>query len=114
MLEIVPDIAQSTHGNRNIFADIRNVPTRPHTVLGMFLLAFSVAARLQENVCCSTQSGNHDASSLIFVIKLDLLCTLSMLEEVRRDSEVYWPQYSLRQVHTHKYTEMKPRTQLSE
>jgi len=27
MLEIVPDIAQSTHGNRNIFADIRNVPT---------------------------------------------------------------------------------------
>jgi hypothetical protein len=42
MLEIVPDIAQSTHGNRNIFADIRNVPTRPHTVLGMFLLAFSV------------------------------------------------------------------------
>ena len=42
MLEIVPDIAQGTHGNRNIFADIRNVPTRPHTVLGMFLLAFSV------------------------------------------------------------------------
>ena len=42
MLEIVPDIAQSTHGIRNIFADIRNVPTRPHTVLGMFLLAFSV------------------------------------------------------------------------
>jgi hypothetical protein len=42
MLEIAPDIAQSTHGNRNIFADIRNVPTRPHTVLGMFLLAFSV------------------------------------------------------------------------
>ena len=38
----VPDIAQSTHGNRNIFADIRNVPTRPHTVLGMFLLPFSV------------------------------------------------------------------------
>ena len=27
MLEIVPDIAQSTHGIRNIFADIRNVPT---------------------------------------------------------------------------------------
>ena len=69
------------------------------------------AARLQENVCCSTRSGNHDASSLIFVIKLDLLCTLSMLEEVRRDSEVYWPQYSLRQVHAHIYTEMKPRTQ---
>ncbi len=42
MLEFVPDIAQSTQGNRNIFADIRNVPTRPHTVLGMFLLAFSV------------------------------------------------------------------------
>ena len=45
MLEIVPDIAQSTHGNRNIFADIRNVPTRPHTVLGMFLLAFSVVLK---------------------------------------------------------------------
>ncbi len=44
MLEIVPDIAQSTYGSRNIFADIRNVPTRPHTVLGMFLLAFSVYA----------------------------------------------------------------------
>ena len=42
MLEIVPDIAQSTHGIRNIFADIRNVPTRPHMVLGMFLLPFSV------------------------------------------------------------------------
>jgi hypothetical protein len=42
MLEMVPDIAQSTHGIRNIFADIRNVPTRPHMVLGMFLLAFSV------------------------------------------------------------------------
>ena len=42
MLEIVPDIAQSTHGIRNIFADIRNVPTRPHMVLGMFLLAFPV------------------------------------------------------------------------
>jgi hypothetical protein len=26
-----------------------------------------------------------------------------MLEEVRRDSEVYWPQYSLRQVHAHIY-----------
>jgi len=48
MLEIVPDIAQSTHGNRNIFADIRNVPTRPHTVLGMFLLAFSVTS-IEEN-----------------------------------------------------------------
>ena len=44
MLEIVPDIAQSTHGIRNIFADIRNVPTRPHKVLGMFLLAFPVMA----------------------------------------------------------------------
>ena len=42
MLEIVPDIAQSTHGIRNIFVDIRNVPTRPHMVLGMFLLPFSV------------------------------------------------------------------------
>jgi hypothetical protein len=42
MLEIVPDIAQSTHGIRNIFADIRNVPTRPHMVLGMFLLLFPV------------------------------------------------------------------------
>jgi hypothetical protein len=42
MLEIVPDIAQSTHGIRNIFADIRNVPTRPHMVLGMFLLPFPV------------------------------------------------------------------------
>ena len=40
--EIVPDIAQSTHGIRNIIADIRNVPTRPYMVLGMFLLAFSV------------------------------------------------------------------------
>ena len=44
MLEIVPDIAQRTHGIRNIFADIRNVPTRPHMVLGMFLLAFPVTA----------------------------------------------------------------------
>jgi hypothetical protein len=51
MLEIVPDIAQSTHGNRNIFADIRNVPTRPHTVLGMFLLAFSVVANLMPLFC---------------------------------------------------------------
>ena len=43
MLDIVPDdIAQSTHGIRNIFADIRNVPTRPHMVLGMFLLPFPV------------------------------------------------------------------------
>ena len=42
MLEIVPDIAQSTHGIRNIFADIKNVPTRPHMVSGMFLLAFPV------------------------------------------------------------------------
>jgi hypothetical protein len=42
MLEIVLDIAQSTHGIRNIFADIRNVPTRPHMVLGMFLLPFPV------------------------------------------------------------------------
>jgi hypothetical protein len=42
MLEIVPDIAQSTHGIRNIFADIRNDPTRPHMVLGMFLLPFPV------------------------------------------------------------------------
>ena len=44
MLEIVPNIAQSTHGIRNIFADIRNVPTRPHMVSGMFLLAFPVCA----------------------------------------------------------------------
>ena len=48
MLEIVPDIAQSTHGIRNIFADIRNVPTRPHMVLGMFLLPFSVS--LDKNI----------------------------------------------------------------
>ena len=27
ILEIVPDIAQTTHGIRIIFADIRNVPT---------------------------------------------------------------------------------------
>ncbi len=27
MLEVVPDIAQTTHSIRNIFADIRNVPT---------------------------------------------------------------------------------------
>ena len=27
MLEKVPDIAQIAHGIRNIFADIRNVPT---------------------------------------------------------------------------------------
>ena len=27
MLEIVPDIVQITHGIRNIYADIRNVPT---------------------------------------------------------------------------------------
>ena len=46
MLEIVPDIAQSTHGIRNIFADIRNVPTRPHMVLGMFLLLFPVDPKL--------------------------------------------------------------------
>jgi len=44
MLEIVPDIAQSTHGIRNIFVDIRNIPTRPHMVLGMFLLPFPVIA----------------------------------------------------------------------
>ena len=42
MLEIVPDIAQSTHGIRKIFADIKNVPTRSHMVLGMFLLLFPV------------------------------------------------------------------------
>ena len=42
MLEIVPDIAQSTHGIKNILVDNRNVPTRPHMVLGMFLLAFPV------------------------------------------------------------------------
>ena len=41
---MVPDIAQSTHSIRNIFADIRNVPTRPHMALGMFLLAFPVKA----------------------------------------------------------------------
>ena len=50
MLEIVPDIAQSTHGIRNIFADIRNVPTRPHMVLGMFLLAFPVTVEILLNV----------------------------------------------------------------
>ena len=42
MLEMVPDIAQSTHDIRNIFADIRNVPT----ILGMFLLAFSVTTTI--------------------------------------------------------------------
>ena len=42
MLEIVPDIAQGTHGIRNIFANIKNVSTRPHMVLGMFLLPFPV------------------------------------------------------------------------
>ena len=42
MLEIVPDIAQTTHGIRNIFVDIRNVPTRPHMVSGMFLVPFPV------------------------------------------------------------------------
>jgi hypothetical protein len=46
MLEMVPDIAQSTHGIRNIFSDIRNVPTRPHMVSGIFLLAFKVYASI--------------------------------------------------------------------
>ena len=46
MLEIVPDIAQSTHGIRNILVDNRNVPTRPHMVLGMFLLAFPVSTMI--------------------------------------------------------------------
>ena len=67
-----------------------------------------------KNIVHISCAFNSNASSLIFVIKLDLVSTLSMLEEVRRDSEVYWPQYSLRQVHAHIYTEMKPRTQLSE
>ncbi len=48
-MEIVPDIAQSTHGIRNIFADIRNVPTRPHMVFGMFLLPFPVIFFLMKN-----------------------------------------------------------------
>ncbi len=61
MLEIVRDIAQSTHGYRNIFADIRNVPTRPHTVLGiMFLLAFSVSF-----TCCTWCSGKREPLSII-------------------------------------------------
>ena len=51
MLEIVSDIAQSTHGIRNIFADIRNVPTRPHMVLGMFLLPFPVLISTKTNIC---------------------------------------------------------------
>ena len=50
---MVPDIAQSTHGIRNILVDNRNVPTRPHMVLGMFLLAFpvytNIAGYLQKN-----------------------------------------------------------------
>jgi hypothetical protein len=50
MLEIVPDIAQSTHGIRNIFADIRNVLTRPHMVLGMFLLAFPATTYSHGNI----------------------------------------------------------------
>ena len=57
MLEIVPDIAQSTHGIRNIFADIRNVPTRPHTVLGMFLLAFSVTIPEADDENMSTRDA---------------------------------------------------------
>ena len=57
---------------------------------------------------------HNSKKNTVISIKLDLLCMLSMLEEVLRDSEVYWSQYSLRQVHAHIYTEMKPRTQLSE
>ena len=53
---------------------------------------------------------HNSKKNTVISIKLDLLFMLSMLEEVRRDSEECWPQYSLRQVHTHKYTEMKPRT----
>jgi hypothetical protein len=63
MLEIVPDIAQSTHGNRNIFADIRNVPTRPHTVLGMFLLAFSVSGVSRRSDALSSPSNDTSRST---------------------------------------------------
>ena len=59
MLEIVPDIAQSTHGNRNIFADIKNVPTRPHTVLGTFLLPFSVQAANVQKSCRRMGNGTY-------------------------------------------------------
>jgi hypothetical protein len=73
MLKIVPDIAQSTHGNRNIFADIRNVPTRPHTVLGMFLLAFSVAAAVALSdataIAAGAAVGLTDASAISFLPK---------------------------------------------
>ena len=50
---MVPDIAQSTHGIRNIFVDIRNVPARPHMVLGMFLLAFPVSHHVFATATCA-------------------------------------------------------------
>ena len=73
MLEIVPDIAQSTHGIRNIFADIRNVPTRPHMVLGMFLLPFSVRSLMASSRISyvsgrggvTSVSGNHATVSVM-------------------------------------------------
>ena len=72
ILEIVPDIAQSTHGIRNIFADIRNVSTRPHMVLGMFLLAFPVPSILFRLTSYSN-TVNKKSCSLSSLIKMSLL-----------------------------------------
>jgi hypothetical protein len=64
MLEMVPDIAESTHGIRNIFADIRNVPTRrPHMVLGMFLLAFPVHVAPSHAAYRLCEVSAHEISS---------------------------------------------------
>ncbi len=88
MLEIVPDIAQSPHGNRNIFADIRNVPTRPHTVLGMFLLAFSVMPMdTKEPVSvgkrCAARAANGNEGRLrVAVCVLRITCPLGRETEI--------------------------------
>ena len=63
MLEIVPDIAQSTHGIRNIFADIRNVPTITHMVLGMFLLPFPVDPPVVERDTFGNSSAQQNSDN---------------------------------------------------
>ena len=68
-LGIASDFFQHAHLERSIPGKVRFRPSA-HA---------RIAEVPRENVCCSTRSGNHDASSLIFVIKLDLLCMLRRL-----------------------------------
>ena len=105
MLEIVPYIAQTTHGIRNIFADIRNVPTAVscHAPSSTYLPLLLPAVIMEDNSTVVTISNEESAylkecKHLIMVVnylreqlEFGLIQVLKIKDELKRTTPTCIP-----------------------